>query len=92
MKRKRSTRFTPIKKVDPVGCMVAGDRRKMIEAHQQAMAQDAAMRAELLDMCRESIQMLRAMSGQAVQCPADGSVSPAIYGDGSGQALPEIAG
>ena len=28
---------------------------------------------------------------QAVKCVADGSWSPSIYGDGSGQALPEIA-
>lgn len=28
---------------------------------------------------------------QAVECVADGSLSPSIHGDGSGQALPEIA-
>ena len=62
MKRKRSTRFTPIKKVDPVGCMVAGDRRKMMEAHQQAMREEALLRATLLAVGVESLNILRQLS------------------------------
>ena len=62
MKRKRQTFFVPIRKVDSQGGMVAGDRRKMIESHQQAMAQDANLRAELLDLVRESMKILRAMA------------------------------
>ena len=69
MKRKRSTRFTPIKKVDPVGCMVAGDRRKMIEAHREAMQQEALIRAALFAGCLELLKSARQIldGGQAIQ-------------------------
>ena len=62
MKRKRSTRFAPIHKVDSVGGMVAGDRRKMMEAHQQAMREEALLRATLLAMGVESLNILRQLS------------------------------
>ena len=62
MKRKRSTRFTTIHKVDSVGGMVAGDRRKMVEAHQQAMREEALLRATLLAMGVESLNILRQLS------------------------------
>lgn len=62
MKRKRSTRFTPVKKVEPVGCMVAGDRRKMIEAHQQAMREEALLCATVLAVGMESLNILRQLS------------------------------
>ena len=58
MKHKRQTRFVPIRKVEPVGAMVAGDRRKMMEAYQQAMKQEAELRRALLT---ESLSMLREM-------------------------------
>ena len=62
MKRKRSTRFAPIHKVDSVGCMVAGDRRKMMEAHQQAMREEALLRATVLAVGMESLNILRQLS------------------------------
>lgn len=62
MKRKRSTRFAPIHKVDSVGGMVAGDRRKMMEAHQQAMREEELLRATLLAMGVESLNILRQLS------------------------------
>ena len=62
MKRKRPTRFTPIKTVEGVGAMVAGDRRKMMEAHQQAMREEALLRATLLAMGVESLNILRQLS------------------------------
>lgn len=62
MKRKRSTRFAPIHKVDSVGGMVAGDRRKMMEAHQQAMREEALLRATLLAVGVESLNILRQLS------------------------------
>ena len=62
MKRKRSTWFAPIHKVDSVGGMVAGDRRKMMEAHQQAMREEALLRATLLAMGVESLNILRQLS------------------------------
>lgn len=73
MKRKRSTRFTPIKKVDPVGCMVAGDRRKMMEAHREAMQQEALIRAALFAGCMEVLKAARLMvdGGQAIQARTD---------------------
>ena len=62
MKRKRQTRFAPIHKVDSVGGMVAGDRRKMMEAHQQAMREEALLRATLLAVGVESLNILRQLS------------------------------
>ena len=62
MKHKRSTRFAPIHKVDSVGGMVAGDRRKMMEAHQQAMREEALLRATLLAVGVESLNILRQLS------------------------------
>lgn len=73
MKRKRSTRFTQIKKVDPVGCMVAGGRRKMMEAHREAMQQEALIRAALFAGCMEVLKAARLMvdGGQAIQARTD---------------------
>ena len=62
MKRKRQTRFAPIQKVEGVGGMVAGDRGKMMEAHQQAMREEALLRATLLAMGVESLNILRQLS------------------------------
>ena len=62
MKRKRQTRFAPIQKVEGVGGMVAGDRRKMMEAHQQAMREEALLRATLLAVGVESLNILRQLS------------------------------
>lgn len=62
MKRKRQTRFAPIQKVEPVGRMVAGDRRKMMEAHQQAMREEALLCATLLAVGVESLNILRQLS------------------------------
>lgn len=72
MKRKRKTRFAPIKKVEPVGGMVAGDRRKMMEAHQQAMREDALLRAALLAVGKESLKILRQLSegGESIKTQA----------------------
>ena len=62
MKRKRATRFAPIYKVDSVGGMVAGDRRKMIEAHRQAMAREDFARMVMLAQCAEALKLLRALT------------------------------
>ena len=73
MKRKRSTRFAPIHKVDSVGGMVAGDRRKMMEAHREAMQQEALIRAALFAGCMEVLKAARLMvdGGQAIQARTD---------------------
>ena len=62
MKRKRSTRFAPIHKIEPVSGMVAGDRRKMVEAHRQAMAREDFARMVMLAQCAEALQLLRALA------------------------------
>lgn len=62
MKRKRSTRFAPIYKIEPVSGMVAGDRRKMVEAHRQAMAREDFARMVMLAQCAEALQLLRALA------------------------------
>ena len=56
MKRKRQTRFAPIQKVEGVGGMVAGDRRKFIQAHREAMQREALIRAALFAGCLEVLQ------------------------------------
>ena len=61
MKRKRQTRFAPIQKVEGVGGMVAGDRRKFIQAHREAMQQEALIRAALFAGCLEVLQAARQM-------------------------------
>ena len=63
MKRKRSTRFAPIHKIEPVGGMVAGDRRKMVEAHRQAVTREDAARMAMLAQFAEVLQVLRALQG-----------------------------
>lgn len=61
MKRKRPTRFVPIQKVEGVGGMVAGDRRKFIEAHREAMQQEALLRAALFAGYMEVLKGARIM-------------------------------
>ena len=73
MKRKRQTRFAPIQKVEGVGGMVAGERRKFIQAHREAMQQEALIRAALFAGCMEVLKAARLMvdGGQAIQARTD---------------------
>ena len=64
MKRKRQTRFAPIQKVEGVGGMVAGDRRKFIQAHREAMQQEALIRAALFAGCIEVLKAALIVSAE----------------------------
>ena len=57
--KKHQTRFMPIAKRERVGCMVAGDQRKMVDAHMQSMKDEAAYRVEVLDLAKSALGLLK---------------------------------